>query len=137
MDRNESKGTILIVDDQENWYEALAQLFADYHVDMANNFDDASQLIDKLEFDVVILDIRLVDRDEFNVEGLQLLKALRSKGAETGIVVLTGYPEVIQEKFLQKYKPDMLMRKSTTAQFNADDFRESVEELIKRYRSMR
>ena len=86
---------ILIVDDQENWREVLSDILSpDYAVTPASDFDGAESLLQTKDFHVVILDIRLVDADGTNEQGLILLERLRRNRGDHDVeaIMVTGYP---------------------------------------------
>jgi ActR/RegA family two-component response regulator len=86
---------ILVVDDQDNWREVLTEILSvDYSVTSASGFSEAESLLETKDFHVVILDIRLVDADSTNEQGMARLEKLRNdKGAyDIEVVMVTGYP---------------------------------------------
>ncbi len=85
---------ILVVDDQENWREVLSDtLSIDCEVMLASTFEEAESLLQTRNFDVLVLDIRLVDPDATDEQGMFLLERLRNRGDYiTEAVVVTGYP---------------------------------------------
>lgn len=90
---------ILIVDDQANWREAQKILLESEGFDVfeATNFREAEDALATSSFNVVVLDVRLVDEDTFNVEGLALQNMIRANSPETRIVILTGYPKSVKD----------------------------------------
>jgi DNA-binding NtrC family response regulator len=90
---------ILIVDDQENWRQALRILLESegFAVLEATTFHEAEDALAGTSFDVVVLDVRLVDEDMFNVEGLALQNMISAKNPDTRIVILTGYPKSVKD----------------------------------------
>jgi DNA-binding NtrC family response regulator len=130
-------GKILIVDDQKNWRKALSELLDDYEISLATNVNEAKQALQEFTFDVAVLDVRLVDQDEFNADGIDLLKMLKKGELHIGVIVLTGYPESIREEILEKYSPDELIFKVPTGtKFDLINFRKKVEELVAKYRDL-
>ena len=121
---------VLIVDDQENWRIALKTLLeeADVRIASAPNFAEAKRLLTSARFDVVVLDVRLVDQDEFNVEGLDLLNLIRATSPETKTVILTGYPESIRTT-----PPDadaFIFKVPQGAHFDSRAFKKRMKELL-------
>ena len=94
------EGSILVVDDQPNWRLALSALLKSegFAVTQARNFEDAKAILVSSVFDVAVLDVRLVDEDIFNVEGLELLGFVRANSPATRVIILTGYPEGIKRE---------------------------------------
>jgi DNA-binding NtrC family response regulator len=96
----EITGHVLVVDDQDNWREALRVLLETegFHVSEASNFEQAHRMLHSLVYDVVLLDVRLIDDDTFNVEGLALLNTVKSDCPSTRVVLVTGYPQSIADQ---------------------------------------
>lgn len=82
---------ILVIDDDVSFCVMLKTFLEKkgYHVTNAFNFQDAQQAVDKENFDVVLTDVRLPDSD-----GIELLKYIKSKSAQTQVILMTGYTEI-------------------------------------------
>ena len=127
------KGRILIVDDQENWRMALVSLLATegYAVETAAHFEEAEIAIRQMILDLVVLDVRLADTDVFNVQGLELLKLIKTKKVPPKVIILTGYPESIREGVLKRYGADLLILKVPPgSKFDSEDFLHQVKALV-------
>jgi DNA-binding NtrC family response regulator len=126
-------GRVLVVDDQTNWCKALSSILTSdgYEVMTARNFEEATILLSTQEFDLVTLDIRLVDEDAFNVQGLELLRLLKEQQHPPKVVVLTGYPEIVRDEALQTYKPDGFINKVPSGSpFDVEDFKNLIRNLL-------
>ena len=90
----------MVVDDQQNWRELLRILLEKdgFQVTTAEGFEECKGILQKATFDVVVLDVRLIDQDIFNVEGLALLNEIHMKSPSTKAVILTGYPDSIKNE---------------------------------------
>lgn len=90
----------LVVDDQENWRKALRTLLEPegMQVSEAKSFKEAMNKLDHSFFDLVVLDVRLMDEETYNVEGLGILHYIKKHHPATKSVVITGYPEIIGNK---------------------------------------
>jgi len=124
---------ILVVDDQDNWREALTSLLAKegHTVKTAACFEEAANEISQGTFDLVVLDVRLVDADVFNVQGLELLQVMKSQKTAPRVIILTGYPESIHEGVLEKHGADALVLKVPPgSRFDSEGFIEQVQELL-------
>jgi DNA-binding NtrC family response regulator len=125
------KGRILVVDDRVNWRDLIASILeSDYDVDLFSNVEGAMRAIETFDFDVAVLDVRLVQEDRFNVQGLALLAAIRKKHPDAGIIILTGYPEDIRPQVLQEYKANAFYTKGMS--FDYAVFKEKVRALVDR-----
>lgn len=79
---------ILIVDDEENLLITLQEILRreGYEVCTAATSVEVSRLIEEEEFDVAILDLRLIGMD-----GIEVLHALRTEQPDCAAIMLTGY----------------------------------------------
>lgn len=78
---------ILIVEDETQMLENMAKtLEAEaYIIESAANFKEASQRIGVYEYDCILLDIGLPDGN-----GLELLKTIKNKGLEDGVIIVSA-----------------------------------------------
>jgi DNA-binding NtrC family response regulator len=88
-----AKPTILVVEDDLSWQMIYRELFEDagYSVQVAGSRDEADHLLESADFDVAIIDLRLVDEDPGNTEGLKVVRALRRRDSPTRVIVQSGY----------------------------------------------
>ena len=95
---SESSGHVLIVEDQENWRLALKVLLEGEGIRVTVTRDSitAKIALTKYAFAVAILDVRLIDEDILNIDGLELLQHIREHYPKTRVIVLTGYPENLE-----------------------------------------
>ena len=118
-------GQILLVDDQDNWHEQLGEILDGFQISHAYNLQDAKKIVAQQSFDLAVLDVTLVDEEEFNVEGLSLIQVIKRKKPTTAIIILTGYPQRVIEK---PTEVDAFISKGTD--FNVIEFKNLVERLI-------
>lgn len=105
---------VLLVDDEEQFVEVLAQRLQGrgYKVETAFNGDDAIELVNRHEVDVVILDVLMPGRD-----GIETLRELKRIKPLVEVIMLTGHASVetaIQGMKLAAY--DYLMKPTDTAE---------------------
>jgi DNA-binding NtrC family response regulator len=83
-----SKGSILIIDDEQEIRESLEQLLGleGYRADSAATGEEGLKRIEDGVFDLVLLDINLPGRN-----GLELLKTIRRENPDTGVIMITAY----------------------------------------------
>jgi len=122
-------GRIMVVDDQENWRELLRILLEKegFLVTTVESFGECQKAFQKVTFNVVILDIRLIDQDTFNVEGLALLHEIRTKSPTTKAVILTGYPDSIKN---ETGADAILLKVPHEKTFDKAAFRKLIRELV-------
>jgi len=128
-------GRVLVVDDQDNWRKALASLLSKegYTTKTASCFEAATREISQGTFDLVVLDVRLVDKDIFDVQGLELLQHAKAQESAPRVIILTGYPESIHEGVLEKYGADALVLKVPLgSRFDSRGFKEQVQKLLQK-----
>ena len=126
------KRSILIVDDQDNWRKALTSLLTQegHTVKTLSRFEEAEKEISQSAFDLVILDLRLVDAEFFNVQGLELLRLVKAKKAAPRVIILTGYPESLRLG-VQEYGADALVLKvPQDSRFDIKGFKAQVQSLL-------
>jgi DNA-binding NtrC family response regulator len=79
---------ILLVDDEADFVETMAKRFRirKMPVAAAGSGQEALQLMEEREFDVVLLDVRMPGMD-----GMELLRQIRAKHPLTEVIMLTGH----------------------------------------------
>jgi len=83
---------LLIVEDEKLFAQLLSDAFSDIEgteVDMAGNGKEALEMLSKKTYDLVLTDIHMPE-----MNGRELLKSIRSKDNDVGIIILTAFPEV-------------------------------------------
>ena len=85
------KRTILIVDDEESIRFSLKGGLEDegYHTLLAGNGDEAFEIIESSDVDLILLDIWMPGRD-----GLQIMEDLRKNGNNTPVIIMTGHGSI-------------------------------------------
>lgn len=84
---------LLIVDDQKMYLMSLeVALRKKYEVKTAQNYAEAVEAL-KGNFDLALLDIRLDEKDESNIDGLKLLEWIKMNKPEISSYVMSAYRE--------------------------------------------
>ena len=85
------KSRLLLVDDEEQFVEALSERLSmrDYDITTSLTGEDAIEKIKNYNFDVVILDVRLP-----GIEGTEVLREIKSLKPLTEVIMLTGHGTV-------------------------------------------
>jgi DNA-binding response OmpR family regulator len=134
-------GRILVVDDYSNWRTLLKSILEidGHQVVTASTHAEAEEKLREGAFDAVILDMRLVDEETYNVQGIALLREIRCQSPFTGAVILTGYPDSLSEyRALSVYGADAYLHKvPDEADFDIEAFSELVAALVRRSRNAR
>jgi two-component system response regulator PilR (NtrC family) len=123
------RGKILIVDDFADWRELLKGLLQreGYIVESAATLQEARGYIDQTkDLDLAILDIRLVETDETNEDGMRLLGEIHEHQAFTKVIMITGHGTMeTQRKAFREFHAFDFFRKE---QFDSVEFRQAVRE---------
>ena len=87
----EAKRVILIVDDEEGLREGLSKLLEDegYAVLSAENGEQALEILQASHIDLVLTDMRMP-----GMNGIELLKNIRERYGQLGVIILTGYGQI-------------------------------------------
>ncbi len=100
-----SRVSILIVEDDADWrYMLKSYIKGEHDLVTVEDYSSALQTIKQRRFDVVILDLRLEDRDDENFQGMELLTFLRSQeegNQTTRVIIISAYgtEQLIRESF--------------------------------------
>jgi ActR/RegA family two-component response regulator len=90
-----SPGRILVVEDDPRWQNTLRRFLESegYSVAIARDYDEAVAKLEIECFRLVVLDMRLVDWDVTNDEGMQVLEKMKQLGLDgvTQKIIVTGY----------------------------------------------
>lgn len=125
------RSKILIVEDYSDWRELLSGIIMreGYHVDVAETLAEARVYINKTKnLDLVILDIRLVETNEKNQDGMALLEEIRKKKFFTKVIMISGHGTMeIQRKAFRDFHAFDFFRKE---QFNSEEFKKSFKEAV-------
>lgn len=130
------KGKILVVDDWARWRERLERILKaeGYVVETALSYEEARSILSRESFDVAIVDTRLVDADENNIDGLLLLREIERQSQETSLVVITGYITRQQAKKILEDREFFFVEKK---RFELKPFLEIVEKAARRAQARR
>jgi len=84
---------ILIIDDQVFYLKSLeVALKKKFTVGTAANYAEAMEKL-KGEFDAALIDIRLDEKDEANIDGLKILEWIRMNKPHISVFVMSAYRE--------------------------------------------
>jgi len=87
------KRKVLIVDDQKLTREFLIDaMSAEYSIDEAKDLAEARKKLEDNQYDLVLTDVRMNDKDE----GIELLHFINKRGIGSIVVVMTGYASIEQ-----------------------------------------
>jgi len=91
---------ILVVDDLPDWRKTLTGLLVEegYEAQAAGSVAEAVKLLEANHFDLALLDVRLDESDENNIEGLDLAAKIKDRWPNVKTIIITGYgtPNTVQ-----------------------------------------
>ena len=124
---------LLVVDDIKDWQKTISGVLQDkgYDVAMVGSIADAIKLLEKDNYDLALLDLRLDETDEDNIDGLKLAEIIRERWPEVKLVIFTGYgtPEILQ-KAMQPGLGGKSLAEDYLPKDNADKLIETVERIL-------
>lgn len=125
------KGKVLIVEDYEDWRDLLSGLLRreGHEVNGVATLDEAQKYVDRTkDLDLAIVDIRLVETDKDNQDGMHLLAHIKEKQTFTRVIMITGHGNMeTQRKAFRKFQAFDFFRKE---QFDSEEFRKGFREAI-------
>ena len=82
---------VLLVDDEQDFLDTLGERMRDRGMDVATttSAEEALMKVDAESYDAIVLDLMMPEMD-----GLELLKAIKKKKPELQVILLTGYATV-------------------------------------------
>lgn len=124
---------VLVVDDLPDWQFILKEQLTDdgFEVVTADSVQTALEVIKRIKFDLALLDIRLDETDEGNVDGLNLAYEIKKINPDTKIIVLTGYATV--DNVIRALKPTKTGTSLATAflsKTETDDLLMTIQKLL-------
>ena len=98
-------------------------------METASTLQEARECIERSkDLDLSILDIRLMETDESNEDGMRLLAEISKHQAFTKVIMITGHGTMeTQRKAFREFKAFDFFRKE---QFDSDEFRRGVHEAV-------
>lgn len=113
---------ILIVDDEQVMREFLSDVLEDFEIEKASDGDEAIQILNDREFDLIITDMKMP-----RVSGEEVVKYAREKHPQTKIIVISGYSSLSSVSNTLGYGVSAFLSKP----FTIKQLREEVEKSLK------
>jgi DNA-binding NtrC family response regulator len=125
------RGKILIVEDFADWRDLLQGILQreGHQVTGVSTLQEAQEQIGQTkDLDLAILDIRLVETDEANEDGMRLLSEIARRGSFTRVIMITGHGTMeTQRRAFREFHAFDFFRKE---QFDSEEFRQGVREAV-------
>ena len=125
------RGKVLIVDDYSDWRNMLSGLLEreGHQAEVVGTLDAALTYINENnDLDLVVLDIRLVETEENNEDGMHLLAEIRKRLSFTRVIMVTGYGTMETQR--RAFRDFQAFDFFSKAQFDSEEFRRSFQEAI-------
>lgn len=123
---------VLVVDDLEQWRDELVETLqrGGFKVDSASTASQALEQLNQSLYHLLVLDIRMVDADQSNTGGIELLAELDNRGLSeaTKVIILSAYgtKEQMRLAFRDHKVADFLSKDD----FNNQVFLENVRQIF-------
>ena len=120
----------LVVEDDTSWQQILAEILmdADLAVDVANDLENAIQILKSEPHRLAIVDLSLAGSDHHNSDGLRVLEAVRRLDPECMTILLTGFATVeLAVSVLTEYGAFTFLRKEN---FQRAQFRDLIDRAL-------
>ncbi|MFH1636457.1 MAG: response regulator [Chloroflexota bacterium] len=120
---------VLVIEDTPDWRSKIVGYLVEtgeYNLKEADDYQTAIELLDNDPFDVAIVDIRLVDWDETNEQGMKLLNKLDEIAEINGTqsIVLTGY--ATKERMREAFRDHQVVDFIEKQRFSPQEFKDTV-----------
>ena len=123
---------VLIVDDQTRWRTLFKTLLGKIDLPLtiteSDSLESVSQFLKEETFDLAILDLRLVDEENQNLDGLVLLRSIKEEYPETKVILATAYPSKLKEQ--RKEADAFILKVPDDGLFDIKKFHETVKSLL-------
>lgn len=122
------QGTILVVEDEDNWVEMYQDILTEegFSVRVARDFGRALGELRRSFFRAVILDLCLASRDGSDLYGVQLLESISDAGIPVLIVTAYATPKLVREI----YREYGVFSISDKRAFDSGEFRKLIKEAV-------
>jgi CheY-like chemotaxis protein len=127
---------VMVVDDLEQWREELVETLQrdNFHAESVSTAMQVLQRLDETFYHLLVLDIRLEDADQSNIDGIRLLQELdkRGLGEATKVIMLSAYgtKEQMRTAFREYKVTDFLSKNEFTQQLFLESVRRAFSEEV-------
>jgi hypothetical protein len=125
------KGKILLVENEENWQDAMRNILMEYDLHIASTYEAAlKEIIRPTAYDLLLVNMNLVNSPhqlQHDRLGLRLLAEIRDSPYTMRCIVITGDPDIPVMEWFQQYDIYDIFIKGN---FFVDRFLDTVERAI-------
>lgn len=128
-----NKYSVLVIDDQEGWYEAVSPILEDMECGVfhADSPQAAYSAMTQGRYDLIVLDLRLAEDTEYNVQGLDILEKLSKDEKSPPVIIWTGHATPALRQKAGWYKAFAFLEKVGNGNsFDHDLFVETVKNAL-------
>jgi CheY-like chemotaxis protein len=131
------QGHILIIDDSLRWCEELTEILRreGYNAASATSAAEALEMLNEAFYHVLVVDIRMNEADQSNIDGITLLQQLhkRSLSDATKVIMLSAYgtKERTRTAFREYEVADFLFKDEFNKQLFLESVRNAFAEKVK------
>ncbi|MEL6833764.1 MAG: response regulator [Bacteroidota bacterium] len=97
----EDKPSILVIEDEKDWFTRMTQLSESYHWRRANTFDQAKDVLNTEKIDLTLLDLYFRPEGPSVQQGLDFIKSLYDQYPEIPIVVIAENPTLVTRREIE------------------------------------
>jgi CheY-like chemotaxis protein len=111
-----TKGKVLIVEDEATWRKLYRKVLEKegYHIRAAGSLPEVLDLLDRHFFHAAIVDIRLVDSQPGNQDGIEAVKRIAQADEGTRVIVITAFGTIrMTRDAFKQYNVFEFMEKQT------------------------
>lgn len=121
------KMRVFIVDDDRDFVDGLKRELDEYfYVETAYSADEARDILNSYNFDIVLLDIRL-NEEKKDKDGIEILKEIKLKNPDLPVIIMTAYSDVdVAVESLKHGADDFIQKKKVSL----DDYRLILKNII-------
>lgn len=126
------RARVLVVDDLEQWREELVETLqrGGFEVDSTSTASQALEQLNKSSYHLLVLDIRMVDADQSNTGGIELLAELDKRDLSDAIKVIILSAYGTKEQMRLAFKDHKVADFLSKDDFNNRAFLESVRQVF-------
>ena len=123
----EERSSILIVEDEKVWYERIADLSKEYQFQQAATIPQARDMLAQRLFDLIILDLYFKTDGKKKLEGLELLKEIKTDYPDIPLIVVTSESDPTVVKSVQAHRIERYLKKD---EYDAQKWLEIINAFI-------
>ena len=130
MNMKKTKSRILLVENADNWKDAMKELLTDYDLHIASTYAEARTNLSENEiYDLLIINLNLLGKADMHRDrlGLRLLSKIREENYPAPCIIISGDEDIqVSDWIKQQHVHDIFVKGHS----NLDRFCDSVKEAL-------